>query len=137
MREDVRVRRDWIDVRHEFLQGNGLWVTGMCAKPGFCRECNRDRERDPMDFISNAWKSGVDERDAARIIIAAHLCIPVKLADDDAVLRASDFRRLWIAHHMQILHGEPIEDVDALNARTIGDLLCLVSAQEEARADEA
>ena len=132
MRDHVRVRRDWIDVRHEFLQANGTWMTGMCAKPGSCAQCNLDGERQPMEFIAKAWAPGVDELHAARIIIAAHLYIPVKLADDDAVLRATDFRRLSIAYHLEILRGMPIADADALAARTIGDLISLVSMQEAA-----
>lgn len=132
MSEHVRIRRDWIDVRHEYLQADGKWMTAKCAEPGFCRECNRDGERQPMEFISKAWVPGVDELRAARIIIAAHLYIPVKLADDVAVLRATDFRRLWIAFHLEILRGTPIADADVLAARTIGDLISLVSMQEAA-----
>ena len=105
MREGVRIRRDWIDVRHEYLQNDGRWMAGMCQKPGFCRECNRDGERPPMDFISQAWAPSVEPAQAARIIIAAHLYIPVKLADDDATLRASAFTRLRIAHHLEIMRG--------------------------------
>lgn len=132
MRDDVRVRRDWIDVRHEFLQANGSWMAGMCAKPGCCRECNRAGERQPMDFISIAWEPGVDAQHAARIIIAAHLYIPVKLADDDAVLRATDFRRLSIAYHLEILRGQPIANADVLGAGSIGELIALVSVKEAA-----
>lgn len=132
MRDHVRVRRDWIDVRHEFLQANGDWITAKCAEPGFCQQCNLDGERQPMEFISKAWAAGVDEPHAARIIIAAHLYIPVKLADDVAVLRATDFRRLWIAFHLEQLIGTPIADAEALAARTIGDLISLVSMQEAA-----
>lgn len=132
MSEHVRIRRDWIDVRHEYLQNDGRWMAGACAKPGFCRECNRDGERQPMAFISKAWEQGGDPLHAARIIIAAHLYIPVKLADDDAVLRATDFRRLSIAYHLEILRGTPIADADALASRTIGDLISLVSMQEAA-----
>lgn len=132
MRDDVRVRRDWIDVRHEFLQANGTWMTAKCAEPGFCRQCNLDRERLPMEFISKAWVAGVDPERAARIIIAAHLQIPVGLADDDAVLRATEFRRVSIAYHLEILRGLPIADADALGARTIGDLIALVSVKEAA-----
>jgi hypothetical protein len=132
MSEHVRIRRDWIDVRHEYLQNDGKWMTAKCAEAGFCRECNRDGERQPMEFISKAWDAGVDELHAARIIIAAHLCIPVKLADDDAVLRATDFRRLWIAYHLEILHGQPVADAHALAARTIGELIALVSVKEAA-----
>lgn len=126
------MRRDWIDVRHEYLQNDGKWLTAKCAEPGFCRECNRAGERQPMEFMSKAWDPGVDELHAARIIIAAHLYIPVKLADDDAVIRATDFRRLSIAYHLEILRGLPIADADALAARTIGDLISLVSMQEAA-----
>lgn len=132
MSEHVRTRRDWIDVRHEFLQNDGTWMTAKCAEPGFCRQCNVDGERKPMEFISKAWVPGVDQAQAARIIIAAHLYIPVKLADDDAMLRTTDFRRLWIAYHLEILHGLPIADADVLAARTIGDLISLVSMQEAA-----
>ena len=130
MRDDVRVRRDWIDVRHGFLQANGSWMAGMCAKPGWCSQCNVDGEREPMEFISKAWEAGLDELRAARIVIAAHLYIPVKLADDDAVVRATDFRRLSIAFHLTILRGLPIADADVLAARTIGDLISLVSMLE-------
>ncbi|KQN09795.1 hypothetical protein ASE85_02320 [Sphingobium sp. Leaf26] len=132
MSDHVRIRRDWIDVRHEYLQVDGLWKAGACAKPGLCRECNRDGERQPMEFISKAWEPGVDQARAARIIIAAHLYIPVKLADDDAVLRATDFRRLSIAFDLERLTGLPIADADVLAARTLGDLLSLVSMQEAA-----
>jgi len=132
MDEYVRVSRDWIDVRHEYRQNDGTWKAGACGKQGFCRECNRDGERPPMEFITKAWEAGVDQAHAARIIIAAHLYIPVKLADDDAVLRATDFRRLSIAFHLEILRGLPIADADALAARTIGDLISLVSMQEAA-----
>ncbi|WP_088183995.1 hypothetical protein [Sphingobium sp. Z007] len=132
MRDDVRVRRDWIDVRHEYLQADGTWKAGGCAKPGWCRECNRAGERQPMAFIARAWEPSVDAERAARLIIAAHLYIPVKLADDDAVLRATDFRRLWIAYHLEILRGQPIADADALAARTIGELIALVSVKEAA-----
>lgn len=132
MNDHVRIRRDWIDVRHEYLQNDGRWMAGACTKPGFCRECNRAGERQPMDFIAKAWAPGVDELHAARIIIAAHLYIPVKLADDDAVLRATDFRRLSIAYHLEILRGTPIADADALAARTIGDLISLITMQEAA-----
>lgn len=132
MRNDVRIRRDWIDVRHEFLLADGRWMAGACTKPGWCRECNRAGERQPMESIAKAWERDVDPERAARIIIAAHLYIPVKLADDDAVLRATDFRRLSIAFHLEILRGTPIADADALSARTIGDLISLVSMQEAA-----
>lgn len=130
MREDVRVRRDWIDVRHEYLQDDGGWMAGACAKPGFCRECNCAGERQPMDFIGKAWVAGVEQMQAARIIIAAHLYIPVKLADDDAVIRATDFRRLSIAYHLEALRGLPVDDEAVLAARTIGDLISLVTVQE-------
>jgi hypothetical protein len=130
MCSDVRVRRDWIDVRHEYLQPTGVWMAGACGKPGFCRDCNRDGERQPMAFIEKAWAAGVDETLAARTIIAAHLFIPVKLADDDAMIRTTDFRRLSIAYHLEILRGLPIEDSDVLAAETIGDLIALVSMQE-------
>lgn len=132
MSEHVRIRRDWIDVRHVYLQNDGTWMTGKCSEPGFCRECNRDGERQPMDFISKAWEPSVDQLHAARIIIAAHLYIPVKLADDEGIVRASDFRRLWIAFHLEILRGTPIADADALAAGTIGELIDLVSMQEAA-----
>ncbi len=132
MSEHVRIRRDWIDVRHEYLQHDGRWMAGACAKPGFCRECNRDGERQPMAFIAKAWEPGVDPERAARLIIAAHLYIPIKLADDDAVLRATEFRRLSIAYHLEILRGQPIADADVLAARTIGELISLVSMQEAA-----
>lgn len=46
----VRVRRDWIDVRHEFLQADGRWMAGMCAKPGFCRQCNIDGKQTRLIF---------------------------------------------------------------------------------------
>lgn len=128
----VRVRRDWIDVRHEYLQVDGRWIAGACAKPGFCRECNRDGERAPMTFIAKAWVPGVDQGVAARVIIAAHLYIPVKLADDDATLRATAFRRLSIAHDLHRLTGADIDDAAALDAKTIGDLMCLISEQAEA-----
>jgi hypothetical protein len=130
--EYVRVRRDWIDVRHEYLQNDGRWIAGACARPGFCRECNRDGERQPMEFIARAWEPGVDPARAARIVIAAHLYIPLKLADDDAVLRATDFRRISIAYHLEILRGLPITDADVLAARTIGDLIALVAMEEAA-----
>lgn len=132
MRDDVRIRRDWIDVRHEFLQADGKWMVSACAKPGFCRQCNIDGERQPMAFIAKAWVAGVDPEQAARIIIAAHLYIPVKLADDDAVIRATDFRRLSIAYHLEILRGIPFADADVLAARTIGDLISLVFVKEAA-----
>lgn len=132
MSDHVRIRRDWIDVRHEFRQNDGRWMAGACAKPGFCRECNRDGERQPMAFIARAWEAGVDPAHAARIVIAAHLYIPVKLADDDAILRATDFRRISIAYHLEILRGLPIADAGALAARTIGDLIALVAMEEAA-----
>jgi hypothetical protein len=132
MHDYVPVRRDWIDVRHEFRQHNGTWMAAKCAEPGFCRQCNLDGERQPKAFIAKAWERDVDPERAARIVIAAHLYIPVKLADDDAVLRATDFRRLWIAYHLEILRGTPIADADVLAARTIGDLISLVSMQEAA-----
>lgn len=132
MSEHVRVRRDWIDVRHEYLQNDGRWMAGACSKPGFCRECNRDGERQPMEFISIAWEKDVEEQDAARIVIAAHLYIPVKLADDDAVLRLTAFRRMAIAYHLELLRGMPIGDDAVYAARTIGDLIALVTEKEAA-----
>lgn len=132
MSDHVRIRRDWIDVRHEFRQNDGRWMAGACAKPGFCRECNRDGERQPMEFIARAWEAGVDPAHAARIVIAAHLYIPVKLAEDDAILRATDFRRISIAYHLEILRGLPIADANVLAARTIGDLIALVAMEEAA-----
>ena len=130
-REVVRVRRDWIDVRHEYLQSDGRWMAGACAKPGFCRECNRDGERAPLEFIAKAWTTGVDGSAAARIIIAAHLYIPVKLADDEAMLHATAYRRLSIAYDLHRLTGVDMDDAAVLAAVTIGDLMCLISAQAE------
>lgn len=132
MNEHVRVRRDWIDVRHEYLQNDGRWMAAACAKPGFCRECNRLGERQPMPFIAMAWETGVDPLHAARIIIAAQLHIPIKQADDGYEIYASGFRRLSIAFHLEMLKGLPIADADALAARTVGDLISLVSMQEAA-----
>lgn len=132
MSEHVRIRRDWIDVRHEYLQNDGRWLAGACAKPGFCRECNRDGERQPMEFIAKAWKAGLDPRDAARIVVAAHLFIPVKLADDRAEIRATDFTRLRIAYNLEVLRGLPISDDAVLAARTIGELVALVVETEAA-----
>jgi hypothetical protein len=132
MSDHVRIRRDWIDVRHEYLQADGRWMAGACAKPGFCRECNRDGERQPMEFIAKAWTADLDPRDAARIIIAAHLYIPVKLADDDAQIRATDFTRIRIAYNLEVLCGLPISDDAVLAARTIGELIDLVTEKEAA-----
>lgn len=132
MCNDVRVRRDWIDVCHEYLQADGKWMTSKCGEPGWCRDCNRDGERQPLPFLADAFQPGVDPVQAARIVIAAHLFIPVKLADDDGLIRASEFRRLWIAFHLTILRGLPIEDADVLAAETIGDLIALVMMEEAA-----
>jgi hypothetical protein len=132
MREGVRIRRDWIDVRHEFLQNDGRWMAGACAKPGFCRECNRDGERPPLSFIEKAWVAGVDKRHAARIIVAAHMCWPVKLTDDRAAIVGTDFTRLRIAHHLEQLTGQPVDDNAVLAAVTVADLLALVSCDEPA-----
>jgi hypothetical protein len=130
MREGVRIRRDWIDVRHEFLQNDGRWMAGACAKPGFCRECNRDGERPPLSFIEKAWVAGVDKRKAARIIVAAYMRWPVKLTEDEATLVGTDFTRLRIVFHLEQLTGQPIDDAAALSARTVGQLLDLMSCEE-------
>lgn len=125
MHDDVRVRRDWIDVRHEYLQADGVWRAGACAKPGLCRECNRHNERPPLPFIANAWTAGMAPLTTARVVIAAHLQIPVKLADDDAQIRATPFTRLRIAHSLEVGLGIEISDDAMMNARTIGEMIAL------------
>lgn len=125
MRDDVRVRRDWIDVRHEYLQNDGRWMAGMCAKPGFCRECNRDGEYPPLSFINDAWQAGIAPEKVARTIVAAHLRIPVKLADDEAAIRATPFRRLSIAFDLQRGLGVEIDDHAILAAHSIRDIISL------------
>lgn len=132
MPDNVRVRRDWIDVRHEYLQADGRWMAGACAKPGFCRECNRDGEREPHEALRHAFTAGRPARRAALIVIAAHLHRHVDEMGDDSVLVATPFTRLRIAYNLEILRGEPISDADALAARTIGDMLALVVEPEAA-----
>lgn len=132
MHDDVRMRRDWIDVRHEYLQADGVWRAGACAKPGFCRECNRDDERPPLPFIAKAWDTGMAPASTARVVIAAHLQFPVKLADDDAQVRATPFTRMRIAHSLEVGLGIQIADVDILNARTIGEMIALAVTPVEA-----
>lgn len=129
MRDGVRVRRDWIDVRHEYLQADGRWVAGSCAKPGWCRDCNADGEVPPAEWIAVAFRDDQHELRAARTIIAAHLHIPFNVAVDDLPLVATPFRRLWIAYHLQIIRGEEVDDEAALNAETIGDMIALVLEQ--------
>lgn len=126
MRDDVRIRRDWIDVRHEYLQADGVWRAGMCAKPGLCRECNRDGERPPLPIIAKAWDAGMAPATTARVVIAAHLQFPVKLAEDDAEIRATAFTRLRIAHSLEQGLGIEVSDATVLDARTIGDLIAAI-----------
>jgi hypothetical protein len=131
MRDGVRVRRDWIDVRHEYLQADGRWMAGSCAKPGWCRDCNADGEGPPAEFMSIAFRAGQLQLRAARTIVAAHLHIPFNQAVDNRPLVATPFRRLWIAYHLQIIRGEEVDDEAALSAQTIGDMIALVLEPEE------
>jgi len=135
MRDDVRVRRDWIDVRHEFLQGDGRWVAGMCDKEdGFCRECNRDGERQPHQALRHAFSAGRHPHRAAQIVIASHLYIRADDVVDGLPIVATEFRRLSIAFHLQIIGGLPIDDGAVLSAKTAGDLFALALAPEEREA---
>lgn len=131
MRDGVQVRRDWIDVRHEYLQADGRWMAGKCAIDGWCRDCNADGEVPPAEFIAVAFRAGQHELRAARTIVAAHLHIPFNDATDDRPLVATPFRRLWIAYHLQIIRGEEVDDEAALSAQTIGDMIALVLEPEE------
>lgn len=134
VRDDVRVRRDWIDVRHEYLVADGRWIAGACAKAGFCRECNNDREGEPHPGIHIAFKSSDHPTRSARHVIAAHLWIAVDVAHDDYVLFTTPFRRLSIAKDLQMVGGIGMDDDAVLAADTVGDLIRLAIVPEE-RAD--
>ena len=129
MRDDVRVSRDWIDVRHEYLQADGRWMTSMCAKPGFCRQCNLDGEQPPHEAIRYAWTGRLGDYRSAQIIIAAHLHIHADTVQPNTPLEATAFRRLSIAQDLQSLWGVDVDDAAALAANTLGDLLCLITGQ--------
>lgn len=133
----VRVGRDWIDVRHEYLQANGSWMAGMCDKPGFCSQCNVDGEGAPDDAIFEAFTGDSSDERNAQIVIASHLHIHGDDVLPDVPLVATDFRRLSIAFHLAIVSGLPIEDGAVLSARTLGDLMCLIVEQPEAASHEA
>lgn len=131
MRKGVRVRRDWIDVRHEYLQIDGRWLAGKCKEPGFCRECNVDGEREPHPALHLAFTGKWSPATAARMVIAAHLHISAEDAADDRVIEATPFRRLSIAQDLHHAAGINPKDEDVLTARTIGELLDLALAPEE------
>ena len=133
----VRVGRDWIDVRHEFLQANGSWMAGMCDKPGFCSQCNVDGERAPHQAMRHAFSGRLTDERNAQIVIASHLHIHADEVLPDVPLVATAFRRMSIAYHLTILAGEHIDDEAVLNARTLGDLMCLIVEQPEAASHEA
>lgn len=130
MGDDIRVRRNMIDVRHEYLANDGNWLQGACHKRGFCRECNRDGEKPVSEFAFLA--RGVRDVSSAhmvRFIICAHLDLPFINTSDRIDISATPFRRLSIACTIAQYLGVEIDDDAILAAHSIRDIMILAGVE--------
>ena len=108
-------------------------MAARCNVAGFCARCHQDGERIPnAEAMSKAfYPAHPDPREAARIVLAAHLHFPVA---DDMDLLATPFARLRLAQSLEGIDGRPIEDAAILAVRTVADVLALFSPAPAERA---